>query len=147
MTVVTNVDPLNFAVCKLQLLKDDIPLSVATGFFHRVTVNDVLTTYLVTNWHVLSGRNSDNPNRPLHKTGALPTRVRLNLVLDTVPSGTVHFIEKFINLYTDEADPRVAQPVPTGKNGPDPDQFRGIPHRKIARFAVYPQAWGSRCSP
>jgi hypothetical protein len=54
MTAVTNVDPLNFAVCKLQLLKDDIPLAVATGFFYRVTVNDAPTTYLVTNWQLLA---------------------------------------------------------------------------------------------
>jgi Trypsin-like peptidase domain len=37
--------------------------------------------WLVTNWHVLSGRNASDPTKVLHTKGSLPNRLRLSLIL------------------------------------------------------------------
>ncbi len=47
------IDPLNFAVVRLQLLFDDTELGFATGFFYRGILDNKPNYWLVTNWHVL----------------------------------------------------------------------------------------------
>lgn len=109
MSILGSVDKLNFAVCRLAVFHDAMPLSVATGFFHRVVVNDQPATCLVTNWHVLAGRNSDNPALVLHRTGALPNRLSARLVLNdqfasylSLPPDVVHMQEFSISLYRND---------------------------------------------
>ena len=82
------VDPLNFSVVKVEPFFDETCLGEATGFFYVGVCNfdggasNVTTYWLVTNWHVLSGRNSSSPNDILNINLALPNRVRLTLILN-----------------------------------------------------------------
>ena len=57
--ITKRIDPLNFAVARLQLLFDDTELGPATGFFYRGILDSKPNYWLVTNWHVLSGRNAE----------------------------------------------------------------------------------------
>jgi len=59
------------SITRLDLIRDESVLANATGFF--LLYQD--RWYLVTNWHVLSGRNPDS-GRPLHPGGVVPTGVR-----------------------------------------------------------------------
>ena len=98
--VLVETDPLNLSVCKLGLYLGDKLLSNATGFFYTITKdNKPEMVMLVTNWHVLAGRHRDNPAQPLHKSGAIPNRIRVNLPLMTSSGEAIVFQEKFIGLY------------------------------------------------
>ena|SRR3990167_2675650 len=50
-----------------------IQIANATGFIYKYN-NDY---YLVTNWHVFSGRDAIT-KKPLHKLSALPDEIRIN---------------------------------------------------------------------
>ena len=75
------VDPISFTVVRLRTAFNDVQLGPATGFFYSGFIDNKPTHWLVTNWHVLSGRNSENPLRTLHTQGALPNRLSMSLVL------------------------------------------------------------------
>ena len=100
------IDPLNFAVVRLQTFFRETPLGPATGFFYRGTLDNRPNYWLVTNWHVLAGRNADDPNQILHTKCALPNRLHLTLVLrpdqpetGLFPPGHIVLQEQFIDLY------------------------------------------------
>jgi hypothetical protein len=78
---IANTDPLNFSTVKLETYFDDTKLGDATGFFVHLHHNGTPTHRLVTNWHILSGRNAENPEIILHRLGAIPNRIRLSLTL------------------------------------------------------------------
>jgi hypothetical protein len=67
-----NVDPLSARSLLLQLEVNGNSLGTATGFI----VEQNQQPYLITNWHVLSGRNAET-NESLSLTGALPDSVRI----------------------------------------------------------------------
>lgn len=77
----SQIDPLNFCVVQLQPLFNDQQLGNATGFFYYGTIDGKPNHWLVTNWHVVTGRNADDPTQILHTKSALPNRLRLTLVL------------------------------------------------------------------
>lgn len=78
---------LTYSITKLELLCGDKQIGVATGFF----LKKASEWFLVTNWHVLSGRNPEN-GQPRHSSGAVPDRCRfyaaskVGLQLGWVPS-------------------------------------------------------------
>jgi hypothetical protein len=79
--VVTNdLDKLTFSVVRLDALFDDQPLSHATGFYYYGFTDNKPTYWLVTNWHVFSGRDPETL-KSLSSTVALPNRLRLNVPL------------------------------------------------------------------
>ena len=105
----TGVDPLNFAAVKLQPFYNDIQLGNATGFFYFGFLGSKPNFWLVTNWHVLSGRNAEEPESVLHKMGSVPNRLRLSLLLEfdqpkytSNPNAQILFQEQFIELYDKE---------------------------------------------
>ena len=75
------IDPLNFTTVRIEPLFNNLKLGDATGFFFHGLLDDKPNFWLVTNWHVLSGRNASDPTRILHKKGSLPNRLRLSLIL------------------------------------------------------------------
>ncbi|QHT61312.1 trypsin-like peptidase domain-containing protein [Paenibacillus lycopersici] len=66
------IDPLSACSLRLELAVNNHVLSTATGFL--VNINS--SNYLITNWHVLSGRNAEN-GMLLSSTGAVPDEVRI----------------------------------------------------------------------
>lgn len=56
----------------VDILYNDIKLSNATCFFTKIKDN----LYLVTNWHVVSGRNADT-KKCLNKMGSVPNKLRV----------------------------------------------------------------------
>jgi hypothetical protein len=79
--LLSQIDPLNFAVVRIEPLFGDIKLGNATGFFCSGELDNRPNYWLVTNWHVLSGRDADDPRRILHSKQSLPNRLRLSLIL------------------------------------------------------------------
>ncbi len=77
----------------------DKPLAqAATGF----VVHDAGTDWLVTNWHVVSGRRTDD-GRPLsQRTGAVPDRLRVAQNLN----GQVAWVDREYELRTPDGEPR-----------------------------------------
>jgi hypothetical protein len=107
--LIEQIDPLNFAVVRLQLLFDTTELGPATGFFYRGILDNKPNYWLVTNWHVLAGRNADDAKQIMHSQGALPNRVRLSLIIKSAgpeytahPPGQILLQEQLMELY----DPR-----------------------------------------
>ena len=101
MTTRYPADPINMAVTRLRVLNKDSDLGHATGFFFNGAVNGTQVHYLVTNWHVISGRSTVAPHRALHKNG-IPDRIAASLLLRTPPKGhenSLVFQEVLIPLY------------------------------------------------
>jgi hypothetical protein len=98
------LDPLQLSVCRLTLYRDDVSVMVATGFFYQLFADGVPHKSLVTNWHVLSGRNSDVPKNVLHSQDAIPNRLAIKLVLPERPEtpGAVLSQEFVISLFDDD---------------------------------------------
>jgi hypothetical protein len=98
------LDPLNFCVVRIEGLFNNLKISTATAFFYYGLVDEQPSFWLVTNWHVLSGRHTSNPSRTLNAMGSIPNRIRLQL-LSTKDAqgrefqGQVFVHEKFINIY------------------------------------------------
>lgn len=67
------LDPLSLVSLRLELLSGGCPLGCATGFV--IKWND--KAYLITNWHVLSGKHRET-NATLSPTGDIPDEVRIN---------------------------------------------------------------------
>src|SRR5258705_13535237 len=73
------VDPLTLCSLRVECRANGNILGSATGF----VVERSSRKYLITNWHVLAGRDSDT-DRPLHKTAALPDEITIvhNIVFE-----------------------------------------------------------------
>ncbi|MDP6183062.1 MAG: trypsin-like peptidase domain-containing protein [Gammaproteobacteria bacterium] len=91
---VTNAHLHSFRVAKLEILAQDTQAALgdATGFFCEFRDH----TFLVTNWHVVSGRHHQT-KIPLHRSQALPgslkvhTHIAKAVVPRTVPSSSTVF--------------------------------------------------------
>ncbi len=74
-------DPLSLSSVKIEVFRTDFEtneyklIGPASGFI----INRLENYYLITNWHVLTGRNADT-NQPICPTGALPSMIRLHLI-------------------------------------------------------------------
>lgn len=71
-SVPAKIDPLSVRSLYLFLAKGNKVLSTATGFVVEKNKNH----YLITNWHVLSGRNPQT-NQPIDPNGVTPDRVHV----------------------------------------------------------------------
>jgi hypothetical protein len=71
----------------MTLFKDAIELSKATCFFYRAPFSDGPVTFLMTNWHVLTGRDAADPTRTLDKTGAVPNKFQIRYFAKEQPGG------------------------------------------------------------
>jgi hypothetical protein len=80
-SVLKTIDRLNFAVVKLTALHQNRILGHATGFFFFGLFGGRPNHWLVTNWHVVSGRNAEDPERILNASRLQPTHLRLQLVI------------------------------------------------------------------
>jgi hypothetical protein len=91
------------------MMLDEQPISKATAFFYKVIIDSVPTTFLVTNWHVLSGRNSETPQRTLDINGAIPNSACLRLPIEgaihqaTEKQSILLFQEQSVRLYSSDA--------------------------------------------
>jgi hypothetical protein len=67
-----NIDPLSARSLLIELFANGHSLSTATGFI----VEQGGTNYLVSNWHVLSGRNAET-GKPMSPTAAVPDEIKI----------------------------------------------------------------------
>lgn len=70
------IDPYSVVPLPLTLVANGQAIGQATGFFYKLDGG----TYLVSNWHVLSGRDPQY-GQPMHKSGAVPDSITLALHL------------------------------------------------------------------
>jgi hypothetical protein len=110
------IDQLSFTTVRLTAFFNEIELAKATGFFWYGTFNGQPNYWLVTNWHVLTGRNAAYPQSCLNKDGAVPNRLLLQLVLaESEPEyaqgnpGQLFLEEQSIGLYDAEGNALWAQ--------------------------------------
>jgi hypothetical protein len=95
---IKSIDILSFCVTPITLLFNDVELSNATAFFYSVIVDGAPTLRLVSNWHVFSGRHIDPPNKALSENGAIPNRIKFQ-VMKVLPGNIVELHHQFANLY------------------------------------------------
>ena len=79
--IIRQLDPLHFTTVRLEPLYDNMKLGDATGFFFEAVADGKPNFWLVTNWHVFSGRSAIDPTKVLHSKGSLPNKLRLSLIL------------------------------------------------------------------
>jgi hypothetical protein len=99
----------SFVPIKLEAFFNDTHLSTGTGFFYAYK-ND---SYLITNWHIVSGRNPMN-EQPLSKSGGIPNNLHLK-----IPHGkkvtdsqfVIRWKEITVNLYNDDEPIWLVHPV------------------------------------
>ena len=92
------VDPLSACSLRLELRANGQPVSVATGF----VVEAPGGRFLITNYHVLAGRNPDS-SRPLSPTGAIPDEV---VITHHASSQVGAWVQRAERLYSKEGKPR-----------------------------------------
>ncbi|WP_164766185.1 MULTISPECIES: trypsin-like peptidase domain-containing protein [unclassified Mesorhizobium] len=79
MPVIVNFwmgSPLSYITTKIETYFNDQAISSATGFILHLATN----YFLITNWHVLSGRNPID-NACLSPTAAIPNRIKFHVAL------------------------------------------------------------------
>jgi hypothetical protein len=72
-------EPLNFCAFRVESMFNDRVLTTGTAFLFGGRMNDVPTMWLVTNWHLLSGRDVNPPHGALDELGDFPNRIRIRL--------------------------------------------------------------------
>jgi hypothetical protein len=75
------VDVASTITAKLHLYYRGVPLGLATGFFKAV--NEQI--FLITNWHVVAGRDHHQTTTVLHEMGAIPDRLKLSVPIRGQP--------------------------------------------------------------
>lgn len=101
-------DPINQSIICLRQLCNGREIGQATGFFYNVEVNGAPALFLVTAWHIVTGRSTLPPHSALHEKGALPDNLSASLLLNE-PSlsheGKFAFEEVTIPLYGEDGAP------------------------------------------
>lgn len=105
-SLIQQIDPLSFCVAPLTLYRDGLELSKATGFFYANIFDEKQKPHiwLVSNWHVFSGRTVAKPYRAMDPDGAIPNRLRFD-VIKVVSGSNVEIHEQFVNLYEGDGVP------------------------------------------
>lgn len=70
---ISDIDPLSLTSVLLECFFKDILLSTATGF---IVTHHSTGSYVITNWHVVSGRNPDT-GETLNKNRAVPDSIKI----------------------------------------------------------------------
>jgi len=73
------IDPLNFSVVPIESFYNETRIATATGFLYSGFVKGIPYLWLISNWHVFSGRNAWQPKVILHKQGAIPNRIGIRI--------------------------------------------------------------------
>lgn len=95
-----SIDPLNLSVLRLELKYNDLSISKATGFFYSAQVKDKgRVFFLVTNWHVISGRHTDSPHTCLNSNLTTPNKIVTKFNLKESTSNNILQQEITIPLY------------------------------------------------
>ncbi len=68
-----DIDPLSASSLRVQTMVNGIQLAIATGFI----VASNARNYLITNWHVVTGRDP-NTQKPLSDTAGIPDSIQIN---------------------------------------------------------------------
>ena len=89
------IDYFSSVPVQIVLWRGDVELGTATGFFYKRHASD----YLITNWHVLSGRDA-NTGQTLLNTGAIPDRIQF--LLQAEPLGSTWLSPRKPLLHFDE---------------------------------------------
>lgn len=108
--ITTHIDTFSGMPLYLVPFFNDIQLATATGFI--IKKND--SFYLITNWHVVSGRNADT-NYPLSKTLAIPNKLRI-----------IHHHKDKIGMWYIVEEPLYAEDVPLWLEHPMSTEERRI---------------------
>jgi hypothetical protein len=95
---IENIDEYSYAAYYVDIKFNEMKLSNATCFFYNYKDRD----YLVTNWHVVSGRNSINGNC-LESHGAIPNILSVNLFIQENGYLNRRFLD--IKLYDENEEP------------------------------------------
>jgi hypothetical protein len=85
---------------RVDLYFEDVELAPASGFFYCGADR----TFLVTNWHVVSGRNPAT-RKPIHSSAAIPDRLKLSVPMNVGTDPEIFIVgwrECFLDLYEDE---------------------------------------------
>lgn len=93
---------MHFAVVRLHVYAGDIQLETATGFFMAAERDGQQTHFLVTNWHVLSGRKPNDPGVIRHSPGGLPDNIRLSLHHANSAPGVLTMEEVTLPLFAED---------------------------------------------
>lgn len=102
------IDQYSMTSLPLQMHSQGNILGYATGFFFE----EKDKVYLVSNWHVLAGRDPSN-GQPRHSSGAVPDEIVLPIHKDSI--GT--FLKKIkISLYDDDGNAKWIQHPVHGQN-------------------------------
>jgi hypothetical protein len=88
------VDDYSFAAFQVILTFGDTELSTATAFFYR----QLSTLHLVTNWHVVAGRNSETGSLLDKKNAGTPNHITVRLP----GSGPGRYADMKVSLYQDD---------------------------------------------
>ena len=116
-------EPLSFFSLRLTLLNDQTEICTATGFTVRHDERD----YLITNYHVLSGRNVDTGQPVSETTAVIPTHVAVDLHRN---DKVCRWIRITLPLLDDEGQPRwINHPSGVG-------QIREEPRRAVDVVAL-----------
>lgn len=94
---IPNVDPYSMVSLKIEPHFNDVLLSNATGFLIEYMNN----CYLVTNWHVVSGRNADTLEILDRKNAAIPNKLKIKFHAGVFGSCQ----EKFMDLFDSDNNP------------------------------------------
>lgn len=98
-----SVDNLSYTSLKITVFFDDYPLGIGTAFPYEVDG----TTYLVTNWHSVSGRDP-RTGRPLRSHNRFPNRLEVLLPHQDDQGDGTYFLgwtTSVIGLYDEDGNP------------------------------------------
>jgi hypothetical protein len=115
-TQTSSLHPLHYSVVRVTTYAGDIPLETATAFFVNGQRDGQLRRALVTNWHVLSGRNPMSPGSIRHRKGGLPDNIRFGLHHPQSQPGVLTMEEVTVALYDDSGKATWSQHPTRGRD-------------------------------
>ena len=97
------INPYSQASFCVEVFFNEISLSTGTCFF----IERNQKTFLVTNWHIVSGRNADTKEVLDSATGAIPNKLRVFVPHDNGDGTAQHSDDSYIDvpLYNEDGDP------------------------------------------
>ncbi|WP_081762582.1 serine protease [Xanthobacter sp. 126] len=122
------IHPLSWTTTRIRVFRNHIELGSGSGFY----VNFAKQYYLVTNWHVLSGRHAVT-EACLERSGAIPNRIEFHVPVSERFGEAVGVVER-ISLRSAEVDLQDSSDAPVWIDSRDTgpfDDFAIIPVERI----------------
>lgn len=110
-------NPLSYTTTKISCFFNEVQVAVGTGYMHRFAKS----VALVTNWHLLTGRNPIDDSVLDRVNAAIPNRIKFHVAVTVEKTDgveTVHFREIDLRLY-DERDEPIWKDAKSPKNQRD----------------------------